>query len=306
MGLPMPCLRFLAREHRRQPFVGPVLVLGRQAVNATSQQVLSMLRVEGIEPTPLPDEMSLHTGIPSLLRANNAEYISDKAFFWTLGGLPLFALDISDYEGADYIADLNSPVSDELAERFGLIIDGGMFEHVFDLKQAFINVNRMLKPGGRVIHMNPATNFLEHGFYQFSPCLFYDYYGINGFDGLQCFIAQQPAKNVNKGKWEFWQWDAKRTRSHLSSNRILAIFFCAEKTEQSTIHKVPQQGQFFGQYPWGLDVKQPIQINKSGTVNRMITKVKDHTPPGIKSILRTLLKKDASRRPWRLKYLGKF
>ena len=164
----------------------------------------------------------------------------------------------------------------------------------------------MLKPGGRVIHMNPASNYLEHGFYQFSPCLFYDYYGINGFDGLQCFIAQQPAKNINKAKWEFWQWDAKRVRSHLSSNRILAIFFCAEKTGHSTIDKVPQQGQFFGQYPWGLDVGLSRSISNNGTVKRVISRLKDRTPPIIKDVLRTLLKKDPSRRPWRLKYLGKF
>ena len=306
MGLPMPALRFLAREYKRKPFSGPVLILGRQAVNATYEQILTMLKAEGIEPKPLPKDISLYTDIPSLQNGPNAKFASDKVFFLALGGLELFALDITDYEGADYIVDLNLPVPHELEDRFSLILDGGTLEHVFDLKQAFHNVNRMLKPGGRVIHMNPASNYVEHGFYQFSPSLFYDYYGINGFAELQCFIAQQPGSNINKRRWEFWQWDTGRTRSHLGSHRILAIFFCAEKTESSTIDKVPRQGQFLGQFPWGLDFVQTEERNNAATSNTLMSKIKQHMPPGIKAFIRRLLGRDPAKRPWRLKYLGKF
>ena len=305
MGLPMPALRFLAREHKRKPFTGPVLILGRQAVNATYEQILAMLKGEGIEPKPLPRGYSPYTGIPSLQNGPNAQFASDKVFFLALGGLELFALDITDYEGADYIVDLNLPVPHELEDRFGLILDGGTFEHVFDLKQAFHNVNRMLKRGGRVIHMNPASNYVEHGFYQFSPSLFYDYYEINGFAELQCFIAQQPGSNINKRRWEFWQWDVARTRSHLGSHRILAIFFCAEKTESSTIDKVPQQGQFLGQLPWGLDIVQTGNTNKAQS-NTFMSRIKEYMPPSFKAFIRRLLRRDPAKRPWRLKYLGKF
>jgi len=30
------------------------------------------------------------------------------------------------------------------------------------------NIVRMLKPGGRIMHMQPMNNYVNHGFYQFS------------------------------------------------------------------------------------------------------------------------------------------
>jgi hypothetical protein len=43
---------------------------------------------------------------------------------------------------------------------------------------------RLAKIGGRVIHHVPINNWVDHGFYQFSPTLFFDFYQANGFDDL--------------------------------------------------------------------------------------------------------------------------
>lgn len=64
-------------------------------------------------------------------------------------------MDISAYENADIIFDLNNPnLTNELKNRFDYILDGGTTEHVFDYPQALRNIVKMLKVGGKVFHMS--------------------------------------------------------------------------------------------------------------------------------------------------------
>ena len=299
MGLPMLALRFLAREHKRKPFTGPVLTLGRQGIYATYEQVRAMLAAEGIEPKALPEDRPLYTNIPNWQDGPNAQFTSDKVFFLTLGGLEVFVLDISDYEGAEYVADLNLCVPPELEGRFGLIIDSGTLEHVFNVKEGLCNVNRMLNPDGRVVHLSPVSNQAEHGYYQFSPSLLYDYYGVNGFTEIQCFLIEHSTWG-SSNKRDFWEWDVKRTHSSLISGKLLSVYFCAVKTSDSTVDRVPQQGQFAGDQ----DVSRTgAPSNKAP--NNMLSRIKANMPPKLKLLLRRLLRRDPSTKPWGLKYLGK-
>ncbi len=91
-------------------------------------------------------------------------------------------MDISAYENADIIFDLNNnELPDELKNRFDYILDGGTTEHVFDYAQALRNVVKMLKVGGKVFHYIPATGWTNHGYYSLSPSLLADFYQTNGF-----------------------------------------------------------------------------------------------------------------------------
>lgn len=42
----------------------------------------------------------------------------------------------------------------------------------------------MLRPGGTVIHIVPCNGWVNHGFYQISPTLMFDYYQAAGFEPL--------------------------------------------------------------------------------------------------------------------------
>ena len=85
MGLPLPLLRFLAREHRRERFGDSVLLLGRQCVYATVEQILTMLREEGVESRPLPSGFSTQTNVLTWHGTAMACNASDEAFFRLLG-----------------------------------------------------------------------------------------------------------------------------------------------------------------------------------------------------------------------------
>lgn len=91
-------------------------------------------------------------------------------------------MDISAYENADIIFDLNNPnLPNELKNRFDYILDGGTTEHVFDYAQALRNIVKMLKVGGKVFQYVPAFGWTNHSYYTLSPSLFADFYQSNGF-----------------------------------------------------------------------------------------------------------------------------
>lgn len=91
-------------------------------------------------------------------------------------------MDISDYEGADIIFDLNSKdLPESLIGKFDYVIDGGTTEHVFDFPQALKNIASMIKIGGKVFHYLPAHNYINHGFYSVSPSVLQAFYQSNGF-----------------------------------------------------------------------------------------------------------------------------
>jgi hypothetical protein len=246
MGLPKPILRFLALEHKHKPFSGSVLTLGRQCVYATFDECCDIIRQEGITPKPLSGSEDLGTNIPQWKGTFRENYSNDVAFFKLLGIHDCPAMDYSDYEGAQFVFDLNDPLPDEFTERFDLILDAGTLEHVFDVRRALANVATMLKPGGRVIHVAPANNYLNHGFYQFSPTLFADFYRANQFEDLRLYVADEFQRRGEMVRVDLFSIDVTRQPQMMRSNsrRRMLVHCVATKTSNSTSHVVPTQSAY--------------------------------------------------------------
>ena len=92
---------------------------------------------------------------------------------YALGANHVDSIDFSDYEKANIIHDLNKPVPETLKEKYSFVIDGGTLEHIFNFPVAIQNCMAMIRMGGHFVNFSPANNFMGHGFYQFSPELFY-------------------------------------------------------------------------------------------------------------------------------------
>lgn len=123
------------------------------------------------------------------LGVKHVEGVSDP--FRELGYSHAESIDNSDFEGATHIADLNSTtLPDKLKERFGLIYNGGTLEHIFDTRAALKNLYDMLVPGGIVVHVGPMNGWVDHGFYQFSPTFFSDYYFANKHEALAAYLLR--------------------------------------------------------------------------------------------------------------------
>lgn len=138
------------------------LTIGRQEIMASAAQIENAFRTVG---SPINRELAQNL-------SSQAGKISDP-LFRQLGASTIDAMDVSDFEGASILHDLNRPLPDELAERFSLVFDGGTLEHVFNVPTALASYMRMPRVGGHLILALPANNEMGHGFYQFSPELFF-------------------------------------------------------------------------------------------------------------------------------------
>lgn len=301
MGLSKAALRFLVREHYRKPLRGSVLTLGRQCVYATYQQVLDICRQEGVSPTELPADVDHRSNIPAWHGTPLEKNTSDVAFFRLLGVDDVRALDFSDFEGAEIVLDLNEPVPDEWTCRFDVILDSGTIEHVFDMRSALMNIGRMLKPEGRVIHISPANNYTNHGFYQCSPTLLIDYYAANGYADLQAYIAQETLRRHQRSSWELFQVNVGRQPVLMKSNKPLLAVLVAEKTLHSTFEKVPLQSYYANLFAPAAS-EDRVDDQKSDSLCRQLKRL---LPTPLKTFVRSYLLGGAHRKPWGLERVGK-
>jgi SAM-dependent methyltransferase len=90
-----------------------------------------------------------------------------------LGAGVIDAIDASDFEGATIVHDMNKPIDAQHHEQYDVVVDGGTLEHVFHFPTAIANCMHLVKPGGHLIVLSPANNYCGHGFYQFSPELWF-------------------------------------------------------------------------------------------------------------------------------------
>ena len=237
MAFALETLLLLLQLHRARALEGPVLNLGRQTVHGTHAEILNVFSQAGVEAAPLSDDVVLAV-------KQGKEQHRDTIFFAHLG-LELTALDVSDYEGAEIVHDLNLPIPGHLHGRFKTVIDGGTFEHVFDVRAAFRNMADLLAPGGLAIHISPTNNYVNHGFWQLSPRSFYDYYHVNGFEDLQVTMIVTPREIATGRAWATFPFDPLGPHGAVNffsnPNDRLTCLFCARKTSASTSEQIPAQ-----------------------------------------------------------------
>jgi SAM-dependent methyltransferase len=103
------------------------------------------------------------------------------------------------------------------------------------------NAHLILKPGGIVIHMVPVNGYFNHGYFQFSPCFFHDYYKQNGYDIVMNYLVyQQQSDHWRKGPFRLVDLgQGYGQNDQLISDRI-GTFFVARKCPGSTAGKVPE------------------------------------------------------------------
>jgi hypothetical protein len=86
-------------------------------------------------------------------------------------------MGIDVHEKATHVVDMNKPLAIE--ERYDTVIDAGTIEHIYNAPQALANVSAMCAHQGQILHIGPANIFCGHGFWQFSPELFFSLYSEN-------------------------------------------------------------------------------------------------------------------------------
>jgi hypothetical protein len=112
-----------------------------------------------------------------------------EGLFRKLGARVVDSIDASSYEGANIVHDMNRPIAAELTQKYTCVIDFGTLEHIFNFPAGLKNAIDLLAVGGTFLSSTGANNFMGHGFYQFSPELFYGFLPANGFDRTEVYLV---------------------------------------------------------------------------------------------------------------------
>lgn len=174
MGIDRIGLNALRVAHSHGSF-GKTATLGRQNVHVPDRDLISIF-----------GGLGGHEG-------SYCEQLLGEYF----GAEEVVSIDSSAYEGASKVHDLNVPLPQDLVGKFDTVIDAGTLEHVFDVAQALKNTSLLVKPGGQIIHISPSDNFCGHGFWQFSPGLYFTLYSSkNGYKDTEVFVAELGSPDV--------------------------------------------------------------------------------------------------------------
>lgn len=179
-----------------------------------------------------------------------------EPLFEILGAKDLQTMDYSSYENASIIHDLNTPFPKTLHDSFSCVLDSGTLEHVFNFPVAIKSCMEAIKVGGHYIGITPVNNQMGHGFYQFSPELYYRIFSEeNGFKMIKMLIAV-----TGKDEMEWYEVaDPKNVSNRVMvvNNFPLALMFIAQKTSQKEIFTTtPQQSDYTSTWNAYTSVKE--------------------------------------------------
>ncbi|HET7868558.1 MAG TPA: hypothetical protein VFL86_29460 [Burkholderiaceae bacterium] len=232
MGIDIHNLNLLAHAQDLGVSFERTLAIGRQALF--------------IEPFELDDHRRLR-GLPPLqepARAAGAPRYFEPLMQQWLGARQVESTDASAYENATHLHDMNLPWPEPSTQRgaFDAVLDFGCLEHVFNFPVAWRNCVDLCRVGGHVLHSLPANNLSGHGFYQFSPELFFNLYQErNGFELRGLWFAM-------KGDRRHW-WkvanpmDVKR-RVNLCNSHEVYMLVIARKLREVGPLAAPQQSDY--------------------------------------------------------------
>lgn len=176
------------------------------------------------------------------VKAGDGRFIQPNEAFQRAGLGRLLFLDVSDFEGAALVHDLNKPLPPAMRGIASVVVDTGTIEHVFNPIQATLNVCDMLQTGGVAFLYPPANGYVDHGFWQLSPTLLFDFFYDNHFRILWCAVVSSEWEIDDKRAFDYRtvQFHSDQTYLRRSFPRALT-FFAAQKMPESTTDETPIQ-----------------------------------------------------------------
>lgn len=278
---------------------GSTLTLGRQRCNMMPSELADLRKMYKIGEISDP-----HYSL---------EYRSyaDAFFYHYLNVHKLSVIDLSNYEGADIVHDMNFPISENLRGSFDVVIDGGTLEHIFNFPMAIANCMKMVKLGGSLFIFSMANNHCGHGFYQFSPELFFRIFQPeNGFEIRSVILVKHPFPGADLSMRQvcFKVRDPAilGRRSTLVTKSPLGIMVHAQKIECKLIfEQYPQQSDYVSKWrdnnrqPRNLTKKKPISAQDWGI--RVLKMLRSRLPlrlqlliAGFRQLYKSSLKRDTA------------
>jgi len=173
-------------------------------------------------------------------------WVTDRSFFshWTADAT-VVACDVSDYEGAQVVFDLNEAPPADLIERFDFVYNGSCLDNVFNPARALRNIASLVRPHGRLMLIEHGSP-LNSAYVMYSPAWFFDYFAINGFTDCKIYMFMLDRWGDT---WTAFRWHAFHSRDgrlvptvQMDDRwRHAVLVAIAERGESSTVDRQPIQ-----------------------------------------------------------------
>jgi len=234
MSILPPIAGLLFDEHNRRHISGDVLTIGRQSVLLSYTECLAMLAARLIGARAGVLEFDKET--VGAVEGPGKKYITDRSFFATFTDATVQALDVSGYEGAVLIHDLNAELPSNLWGVADFIFDGSCLDNLFDPARAIKSMSAMLRPGGRLFCFAHATP-IQSAYICLSPDWFWDFFRVNNYMYQSVFICSFA---TILGDWNIVPWVPEAAIPSMDYI-VVAI---GEKSLDSSDDKTPIQAQY--------------------------------------------------------------
>jgi SAM-dependent methyltransferase len=239
MGLDVNGTKFLLYARQMGVSFAETAMVGRQEMLANAETLKANFKTFGH-----------NLGDAEIDRIVSAGGGYAEPFLEKLGASEIVSFDASDYENASVSHDFNQPIPAEFRNRFSVVLDGGTLEHVFNFPNAIKNCMQMLKVGGHFLAIAPTNNYTGHGFYQFSPELFFRVFTEqNGFEMQRMLIYEET---LDCDWFEVPDPDSLKERVTLINEEPSLLLVVAKKVAEAEIFATaPQQSDYFSL--WNAD-----------------------------------------------------
>lgn len=272
MGIDVQAARLLAFAKRAGVDFSSTATLGHQSLHTPRPILKSVFR-----------RMQLDIDASQLARIEARAPYADGVLE-VLGANEVVSIDASPYEKASIVHDMNREIPAGLENRFTAVIDGGTLEHVFDFPTAIRNSMRMLRIGGHFLSIAPTNNFMGHGFYQFSPELFYRVFSReNGFEMRHMFSAEVRYG----GTWYAVADPMKvRDRVELINSVPTYLLVIAQRVGSGELFKASPQQSDYEQIDW-----QGAREHANGSESRARNFMRAFAPGWLRDLRESILRK---------------
>ena len=261
MGILKPHIEIICSLKKKYPglFQKKTLTISQQAVYADEKQVKNILLKNNIKIKKIDPSFDKKNKIPDWFNTKYDKNINAQYLFSLFGSDQVFSSDSSKYENSDLVIDLNNRVNNKLINKFDNIVDIGTLEHVFDTCSALENYIRMLKKGGYLLIAVPCSNMIDHGFYTFSPTLFYDYFTCNNFKVLSSYL-RESSPFIYEYRSKIYSYKKLGLEIPFISDRAVEFIILAKKIKNIKKVKKPIQSVYLNKKGWK---ENKISLNKN-------------------------------------------
>ena len=262
MGLGGEAIEAIGREHAYRPISGDVLFIGRQTTYFSANELAAILRSHGHAVDPAAIEID-RTTISRQRGHGGKELVTDRSIFRALGVDKVRALDVSAYEGAEIIHDLNEPLPPHLHGSADFIVDGSTLDNVFDPATCLRNFAGLLKVGGRLLTINAYTT-RQTAYTLCSPPWYFDYFVENGFVDCRVYVIVTRRGRSNA----FWLDPGYIGRARggtlgFDARGNVFIVALAEKGPGSTTSASPAQQHYRSAAGWEVYAERLRTVQQS-------------------------------------------